>query len=293
MPQALAVCCALPKPVNQHESINSYFMLTYPQIDPVALALGPLKIHWYALTYLFGFSIAWWLGNRRADQSGSSWTRQQVADLITNSMLGVILGGRIGYVLFYDFADFIAEPAMIFRVWQGGMSFHGGFLGVVIAVMLFAHFNKKSVIQVLDFTAPLAPLGLGAGRIGNFINGELWGRATDVPWAMVFPADSAQLPRHPSQLYEFALEGLLLFALLWWFSSKPRPAFATGALFCIGYGSFRFGVEFFREPDLDLGYVAFNWVTQGQLLSAPMIVFGLIVLLTAYTKPQKSRGRSS
>lgn len=267
-------------------------MLTYPQIDPVALALGPLKIHWYALTYLMGFGLAWWLGNRRADQSGSPWTRQQVADLITNSMLGVILGGRIGYVLFYDFADFVADPSMIFRVWQGGMSFHGGFLGVVVAVMLFARFNKKSVIDVLDFAAPLAPLGLGAGRIGNFINGELWGRATDVRWAMVFPADPAQLPRHPSQLYEFALEGLLLFALLWWFSSKPRPAFATGALFCIGYGSFRFAVEFFREPDLDLGYVAFNWVTQGQLLSAPMILFGLIVLLMAYTKPAKPRGRS-
>jgi phosphatidylglycerol---prolipoprotein diacylglyceryl transferase len=263
-------------------------MLTFPQIDPVALELGPLKIHWYALTYIFGFAIAWWLGRVRADKPGSGWTRQQVADLITNAMLGVILGGRIGYVLFYDFSAFLANPVMIFQVWNGGMSFHGGFLGVVIAVALFARSTSKSIIEVLDFTAPLAPLGLGAGRIGNFINGELWGRATDVPWAMVFPADPLRVPRHPSQLYEFALEGIVLFVLLWWFTSKPRPAFAAGGLFCVGYGSFRFLVEFFREPDFELGFVAFDWMTQGQLLSAPMILFGLIVLFLAYTaKPRQ------
>jgi phosphatidylglycerol---prolipoprotein diacylglyceryl transferase len=264
-------------------------MLTYPHLDPVALELGPLKIHWYALTYLFGFGMAWWLGMRRARRAGSAWTTQQVGDLITNGMLGVILGGRIGYVLFYDFADFLADPAMILRVWNGGMSFHGGFIGVVVAVMLFARSTKKSVIEVLDFTAPLAPLGLGAGRIGNFINGELWGRATDVPWAMVFPADPAQVPRHPSQLYEFAFEGLALFALLWWFTARPRPAFAAGGLFCVGYGSFRFGVEFFREPDVDLGYVAFNWLTQGQLLSAPMILFGIGVLVWAYRRAPQTK----
>jgi len=262
-------------------------MLNFPQIDPVALSLGPLKVHWYALTYIFGFGIAWWLGCVRADKPDSGWTRQQVADLITNAMLGVILGGRIGYVLFYDFSAFLADPVMIFKVWNGGMSFHGGFLGVVIAVTLFARSTGKSIIEVLDFTAPLAPLGLGAGRIGNFINGELWGRATDAPWAMVFPADPLQVPRHPSQLYEFALEGIVLFALLWWFTSKPRPAFAAGGLFCLGYGSFRFFVEFFREPDVELGFVAFDWMTQGQLLSAPMILFGLIVLYLAHTtKPR-------
>lgn len=265
-------------------------MLTYPQIDPVALELGPLKIHWYALTYLFGFGMAWWLGNRRADRPGSGWTRQQVADLITNGMLGVILGGRIGYVLFYDFADFLADPMMIFRVWNGGMSFHGGFLGVVFALMLFARSTGKPISAVLDFVAPLAPLGLGAGRIGNFINGELWGRASDVPWAMVFPADPLQLPRHPSQLYEFALEGLLLFVLLWCYSARPRPPLAVGGLFCLGYGSFRFFIEFFREPDLELGFVAFEWMTQGQLLSAPMILLGLGILL--WPAPPRSRGQS-
>jgi phosphatidylglycerol:prolipoprotein diacylglycerol transferase len=278
-----AVCFVPPRPVD----VN--LMLTYPRIDPVALELGPLRIHWYALSYLLGFGLAWWLGARRAQRPGSGWTQQQVSDLITNAMLGVILGGRIGYVLFYDFAAFLADPVMIFRVWNGGMSFHGGFLGVVLAVALFARSTRKSVLEVLDFAAPLAPLGLGAGRIGNFINGELWGRATDVPWAMVFPGDALQLPRHPSQLYECLLEGLLLFVLLWWFTARPRPRFAAGALFCLGYGSFRFLVEFFREPDFDIGFVAFDWLTQGQLLSLPMILFGAAALLWACRQPQDSR----
>lgn len=265
-------------------------MLTFPQIDPVALQLGPLKIHWYALTYLAGFGAAWYLGVLRAKQKNSGWTAQQVADLITNAMLGVILGGRIGYILFYDFADFMAEPSMIFKVWNGGMSFHGGFLGVVAAVALFARTHNKSVIQVLDFVAPLSPLGLGAGRIGNFINGELWGRAGDVPWSMIFPSDPDRLPRHPSQLYEFALEGLLLFALLWWYSSKPRPSFAVGGLFCVGYGGFRFLVEFFREPDAGL---AFDWLTRGQVLSFPMLVFGGVVMVLAYQRNSFASNRKS
>lgn len=263
-------------------------MLTYPQIDPVALELGPLQIHWYALTYLFGFAAAWWLGNRRADQPGSGWSRQQVADLITNGMLGVILGGRIGYVLFYDFADFLADPMMIVRVWNGGMSFHGGFLGVVAALALFARSTGKSFVQVLDFTAPLVPLGLAAGRIGNFINGELWGRVSEVPWAMVFPADASGQPRHPSQLYQFALEGVLLFILLWWYSSRPRPPFAVGGLFCLGYGCFRFLAEFYRQPDVELGFVAFDWMTQGQLLSLPMILFGLGVLIWSHRRASQA-----
>lgn len=264
-------------------------MLSYPRIDPVALQLGPLKIHWYALTYLFGFGMAWWLGNRRADRPGSGWTRQDVGDLITNGMLGVILGGRIGYVLFYDFDSFLADPSMIIRVWNGGMSFHGGFIGVVLAVMLFARSRGKSIANVLDFVAPLAPLGLGAGRIGNFINGELWGRVTDVPWAMVFPADRLQLPRHPSQLYEFLLEGLVLFILLWCYSARPRKPLAVGGLFCLGYGGLRFFVEFFREPDLDIGFVAFDWMSQGQLLSLPMILLGLYLLF----RPQPAAGEAS
>lgn len=257
-------------------------MLSFPNIDPVAIAIGPLQIRWYALTYLAGFAAAWWLGLRRARQPGSDWTPQQVADLVTNGMLGTILGGRIGYVLFYDFADFIADPLMIVRLWEGGMSFHGGFLGVVIAVSLFARSTGKSIYAVLDFTAPLVPIGLGAGRLGNFINGELWGRVTTVPWAFVFPGDPLQEPRHPSQLYQLALEGVALFALLWWFSSRPRPRFAVAALFCMGYGAFRFIVEFFREPDSHLGFVAFDWMSRGQQLSLPMIVIGLLVLVLAY-----------
>ncbi|MES2625119.1 MAG: prolipoprotein diacylglyceryl transferase [Pseudomonadota bacterium] len=259
-------------------------MLPFPEIHPVAFSLGPFPIRWYALTYLTGFAAAWWLGNKRADRPGSGWTRQQVADLITNGMLGVILGGRIGYVLFYDFADFLADPTMLVKVWQGGMSFHGGFLGVVIAMVLFARSVGKSAYEVLDFVAPLCPIGLGAGRIGNFINGELWGRATDVPWSMIFPGDPLGVPRHPSQLYQFALEGVVLFIILWWYSSKPRPRFAVAAMFSVGYGVFRFIVEFFREPDSSLGFVAFDWMSRGQQLSLPMIIVGLAVIWLAYSK---------
>ncbi|MGV3591127.1 MAG: prolipoprotein diacylglyceryl transferase [Gammaproteobacteria bacterium] len=259
-------------------------MLTFPQIDPVAVAIGPLKIRWYALTYIVGFAAAWWLGNRRAAQPGSGWTKEQVADLITNGMLGAILGGRIGYILFYNFDAFLADPPMILRVWEGGMSFHGGFLGVALAVALFARSNRKNVLDVFDFTAPLAPIGLGAGRIGNFINGELWGRATDVPWAMVFPAGPSRLPRHPSQLYQFFLEGIVLFTLLWWYSSKPRPRMAVTGLFLLGYGLQRFCVEFFRQPDEGLDFVAFDWMTRGQQLSLPMIVAGLAILVLAYKR---------
>jgi len=257
-------------------------MLSFPEIDPVAIALGPLQIRWYALTYIAGFAAAWWLGNRRAARPGSGWTAQQVADLVTNGMLGTILGGRIGYILFYNFSDFIADPLMIVRVWEGGMSFHGGFLGVVIAVALFARSTGKSVYEVLDFTAPLAPIGLGTGRLGNFINAELWGRVSDVPWAFVFPTDPLRLPRHPSQLYQCALEGVALFALLWWYSARPRPRFAVAGLFALGYGCFRFFVEFFREPDAQLGFVAFDWMSRGQQLSLPMIFAGTAILWFAY-----------
>ena len=257
-------------------------MLTFPQIDPVAVAIGPLKIRWYALTYIVGFAAAWWLGTRRAARPGSGWTKEQVADLITNGMLGAILGGRIGYILFYNFGAFIDNPAMIIRIWEGGMSFHGGFIGVAVAVALFARSTGKSVLDVFDFVAPLTPIGLGAGRIGNFINGELWGRATDVPWAMVFPLDEARLPRHPSQLYQFFLEGIVLFILLWWYSSRPRPRFAVAGMFLLGYGLQRFVVEFFRQPDAGLGFVMFDWMSRGQQLSLPMIVAGAVILVMAH-----------
>ncbi|MDR2213348.1 MAG: prolipoprotein diacylglyceryl transferase [Pseudomonadales bacterium] len=261
-------------------------MLNFPQFDPVAISLGPLQIRWYALTYITGFAAAWWLGCRSADRPGSGWTRQQVGDLVTNAMLGTILGGRLGYILFYVLplnpGRVFNDPLMILRLWEGGMSFHGGFLGVVIAVAWFARSAGKSVFEVLDFTTPLAPIGLGAGRLGNFINGELWGRPSGVSWAMVFPADPTHLPRHPSQLYQCVLEGVVLFSLLWWYSAAPRPRFAVSGMFLLGYGLARFGVEFVREPDREVGFIALNWLTMGQLLSLPMILAGLLILYLAY-----------
>lgn len=256
-------------------------MITYPDIDPVALHLGPLSIHWYGIMYLVGFSAAWWLGKRRASQR-DDWNNEQVSDLIFFAAVGVVLGGRIGYMFFYNFSSLVENPLSLFTIWQGGMSFHGGFLGVILALFLFARRYHKSVFEVLDFIAPLAAIGLGAGRIGNFIGGELWGRVSDVPWAMVFPGGGPD-PRHPSQLYEAGLEGALLFAIVWWFSSKPRPVFAAAGLFCMGYGCFRFFVEFFREPDGGI-FVAFDWFTKGQLLSLPMILIGLTVIVLAYTR---------
>ncbi len=257
-------------------------MLTFPNIDPVAIAIGPLKIRWYALTYIVGFAAAWWLGTRRAARPGSGWTKEQVADLVTNGMLGAILGGRIGYILFYNFDAFLANPAMIIRIWEGGMSFHGGFLGVVIATALFARSTGKSIMDVFDFVAPISPIGLGAGRLGNFVNGELWGRASDVPWAMIFPDDPTRLARHPSQLYQFFLEGVVLFILIWWYSSKPRPRLAVSGLFLVGYGLQRFVVEFFREPDAIPGLILFDWMSRGQQLSLPMIAAGVIILVMAH-----------
>ena len=259
-------------------------MLQFPQIDPVAISLGPLQIHWYALTYIAGFAAAWFLGMKRADTENFGWTRTQVSDLITNAAIGVILGGRIGYVLFYNAGSLLENPFSLFYIWQGGMSFHGGLLGVGVALWLFARSTGKSVFRVMDFTAPLAPLGLAFGRLGNFINGELWGRAAEVPWAMVFPADNLQIARHPSQLYQFALEGLSLFFILWLYSARSRPAFAVTGAFCLGYGVFRTFIEFFREPDAHLGFVAFDWMTKGQQLSIPMIIGGVIILLMAYRK---------
>lgn len=264
-------------------------MLPYPQIDPVAIALGPLKIHWYGLMYLVGIGGAWWLASRRLARFDAGWNKEKLSDLVFWVAMGVILGGRLGYVFFYDFAAYVAEPAKILRVWEGGMSFHGGLLGVMLATWWFGKRNGKSFFELMDFIAPLVPIGLGAGRIGNFINAELWGKATDLPWAMVFPTDPQQLARHPSQLYQFALEGVALFAILWFYSRKPRPTMAVSGLFAACYGVFRFVVEFVRVPDAQLGYLAWNWLTMGQVLCLPMILGGIGLILYAY-KRQAAQG---
>ncbi|ROR34657.1 prolipoprotein diacylglyceryl transferase [Inmirania thermothiophila] len=255
-------------------------MLRHPDIDPVAIRLGPLQVHWYGIMYLVGFAAGWWLGRRRAARSGSGWSAREVDDLVFYVALGVILGGRLGYVLFYGLDAFLARPLSILEVWKGGMSFHGGLLGVAVALGLFARRFGKPLLALADFVAPLVPVGLGAGRIGNFINGELWGRPTALPWGMVFEG-AGPLPRHPSQLYEAFLEGVVLFALVWWFSARPRPAGAVTGLFLLLYGGFRFLVEFVREPDAHIGFVAFGWMTMGQLLSLPMIAAGAGLLLWA------------
>ena len=268
-------------------------MLPYPEIDPVAIAIGPLKVHWYGLTYLAGLAFAWWLAVRRSRVPGAAVQRDQVDDLIFFGALGVVLGGRIGYALFYGTDKLAQDPTWLLRVWQGGMSFHGGMLGVMLAMYLFARRRGIGLGALLDFVAPLVPLGLGFGRLGNFIGQELWGRATDVPWAMVFPRDPLQLARHPSQLYQFALEGMLLFALLWWFSSKPRPTWAVSGLFSLGYGCLRFAAEFFREPDQHIGFEALGWLTRGQLLCLPMILLGLYLLFYAYRSPASGAAAKS
>lgn len=257
-------------------------MIAYPDIDPVAISLGPLKIYWYGLMYLIGFACAWWLGNLRAKKSNGQWQPEHIADIIFYAAMGVILGGRFGYVIFYNFDYFLQDPLWLFRVWEGGMSFHGGLLGVILAMILYGRKFNKGFFQITDFIAPLVPVGLGAGRIGNFIGGELWGRVSDVPWAMIFPRDPSQLPRHPSQLYQFALEGLVLFTLLWWFSAKPRPRMAVSGLFLLIYGLARILVEFVREPDSQLGFIAFDWLTMGQLLSLPMVLLGAALIVYGY-----------
>ena len=258
-------------------------MLIHPQFDPVALAIGPLSIRWYGLMYLLAFVLLLLLGRLRIRQRPESgWQVKQLDDILFYGVLGVVLGGRLGYVLFYKFSYYLAHPLEIFYVWQGGMSFHGGFLGVIFAMWLFARHADKAWLAVTDFIAPLVPLGLGAGRIGNFINGELWGRPTDLPWGMVFPQVD-NVPRHPSQLYEFGLEGLALFALLWIYSARPRPMGAVSGLFLIGYGSFRFLVEFSREPDDFLGLLALG-LSMGQWLSLPMILVGIGMMIWAYRR---------
>ena len=253
------------------------------EINPIALELGPLKVHWYGLMYLVGFAAAWWLGVKRARKPGSGWSEEQVSDFIFWGAMGVVLGGRMGYVLFYNFDKFLSDPLWLFAVWEGGMSFHGGLLGVIAVMYWFGRQHGKSLMEMADFVAPLIPVGLGAGRLGNFIGGELWGRVTDGTWGVVF-RHAGDLPRHPSQLYQFALEGVVLFVALWWFSSKPRPRMTVSGLFLLLYGVFRSVVEFYREPDGHIGFVAMDWLTMGQLLSLPMILLGALMLGFAYQR---------
>jgi len=257
-------------------------MIAYPEINPVALDLGPLKVHWYGLTYLIGFVGAYFLMNYRAKKTGE-FTQEQVSDLVFWGALGVILGGRFGYVLFYNFSHFLSDPLSLFAIWEGGMSFHGGMLGVMISLTLYGRKINKTFFELMDFVVPVVPIGLGAGRIGNFIGGELWGRVTDVPWAMVFPR-ADEFPRHPSQLYQFALEGVALFLIVWFFSSKPRPRMVVSGIFLASYGVFRFIVEFARQPDSHIGFLYGDWLTMGQVLSTPMILIGIAFMVIGYKR---------
>lgn len=260
-------------------------MFVYPEIDPVVVHIvGPLAVRWYGITYLVGFVAAWYLAKRRTLRPDAPIAGAQVDDLIFFAALGVILGGRIGSMLFYNFDQLADSPLSLFRIWDGGMSFHGGLLGVIAAMWIYARWQKVGFFRLADFVAPLVPIGLGAGRIGNFINGELWGAPTTVPWAFIVDGEA----RHASQLYEAALEGLALFVIVWLFSAKPRPTMSVAGLFLLGYGVFRFAVEFVRLPDQQLGYLAFGWLTMGQVLTLPMFVGGCVLLWLAYRRQSAS-----
>jgi phosphatidylglycerol:prolipoprotein diacylglycerol transferase len=256
-------------------------VITYPDIDPIAFSLGSWSVRWYGLTYLAGFTAFWLLGRVRASRPNRGWRVTEIDDLLFYAAIGVIVGGRLGYVLFYDFTRSLAEPLSVLKVWQGGMSFHGGLLGVLVAMWWYGRSSGRTVFQVTDFIVPLVPLGLACGRIGNFINAELWGKVTDLPWGMVFPG-AGELPRHPSQLYQALLEGVLLFAILWIYSRRPRPVMAVSGVFLVGYALTRSIVEFVRVPDQHLGYLALDWLTMGQILSVPMLLAGAVITYWAY-----------
>lgn len=280
---------------------NSY--IVFPNIDPVIFSIDPVALHWYGLMYLVGFVFALWLAKRRAGKANSGWTKNEVENLLYIGFLGVFIGGRLGYVLFYNLPVFLNNPLYLFKVWDGGMSFHGGLIGVICAMWWYARRTHRHFFQVADFVAPLIPFGLGMGRIGNFINGELWGRITlDTPWAILFPGSRTEdiqivsqdpsllpilqqygvLPRHPSQLFEMFFEGIILFIILNLFIRKPRPMGSVSGLFLIGYGAFRIFIEFFRQPDAQLGL--FGGISMGQILSIPMIIIGIFMMVWAYKK---------
>ena len=265
----------------------------YPIIDPIIFSIGPIALRWYGLMYLLGFAAVYWLGARRMHTHPGNWDSEQISDLVFYGALGAVLGGRVGYVIFYNFSNFLADPLYLFRVWEGGMSFHGGFLGVLVALLLFASKTNRHFLQVTDFIAPLCPIGLGLGRMGNFINMELPGRVTDSAFGIIFHCDAVRglsalclgswesVARHPFSLYQAFTEGLLLFCLLWFVSIKPRPMGHISGLFLVGYGSFRFITEFFRSPDSHIGFVLLDAFSMGQLLSLPMIIAGVLLILWA------------
>ena len=253
----------------------------YPVIDPVAISLGPVNIYWYAISYLIGIGLVWLTLGYRNRHHASGYTEEALSDLVFYAVIGVLLGGRLGYMLFYGFENLSKDPFSALKVWQGGMSFHGGLLGVLFAVWFFARKTDRTFFEITDFIAPSIPLALGLGRIGNFANTELPGRVTDVPWALIFPDG---LARHPSSLYQAFAEGPILFLLLWWFAGRPRPLMAVSGLFLVGYGCFRFTSEFFREPDIHMGFLLADWVSAGQLLSTPMVFIGLTLLALSYRR---------
>lgn len=283
-------------------------MISYPAIDPIIFSVGPLAVRWYGLMYVIGFAAAWWLARRRAARSDSTWQPADVDDLIFFAAIGVILGGRLGWIAFYGGEQVMEDPLTIIRIWEGGMSFHGGLIGVLVAVWIFARQRQRLFADVLDFLAPLPGLGIFAGRVGNFINGELWGKPTTAPWGFIvdpaplYPVQAAEATRlcqrfgvdpcvlhvHASQLYEGLLEGLLLFVVLWLFTRKQRPRLAPAGLFLVLYGVCRFAVEFVRVPDENRGYLLFDWVTMGQVLSLPMIIVGAATLVWAYNRHEPS-----
>ena len=260
-------------------------MWHYPNLDPVAISLGPISIHWYAISYLVGIGLVWWTLGYRNRHYASGYSDEEVSDLVFFAVLGVLLGGRIGYMLFYGMENLMANPASALRVWEGGMSFHGGLIGVLLGVLWFARKTGRTFFQITDFIAPSIPIALGCGRIGNFINAELPGRVTEVPWGLVYPGEV--VARHPSSLYQAMLEGPVLFALLWVFAMKPRPVMAVSGLFLVGYGLLRIFSEIFRQPDSHLGFVLFDQVTQGQLLSLPMVLLGAGFIAYSYYQPKQ------
>lgn len=265
-------------------------MITLPAINPVAFKIGSLSIHWYGIMYLLGFLASWFFGIKRSRRIKGLWKSENISDLIFYGMVGVLLGGRLGYVLFYNLPFYLNHPLDAFKVWDGGMAFHGAVIGVIIAFILYARKTGKNLFQVGDLILPTVPIGIGLGRIGNFINGELWGTPSSLPWSMIFPNDPSKFPRHPSELYEFILEGVLLFTILWIYSAKERPRMAVSGMFLALYGIFRFIVEFVRLPDAQLGYLAFNWLTMGQILSLPMILCGVFFIYWGYARHSLQNG---